>query len=119
MTQERARTNFANLGKDIKEARQAMNMSRREMAEKVNIDPRYLANIENSGSLPSLPIFYELVKLCKLPVEKYFFPDTEDQNSERRKRTYLKLNLCPENYLTIIERALDGAIELSEMPHTK
>ncbi|MBC2581308.1 helix-turn-helix transcriptional regulator [Clostridium sp. DJ247] len=48
-------TNFSSLGGDIKAARQAMNISRRELAEKVSIDPRYLANIENSGNkLPSV-----------------------------------------------------------------
>ncbi len=72
MPKEREKESFASLGDDIKAARQVLNLSRRELAEMVNIDPRYLANIENSGSLPSLPVFYQLVKICKLPVERYF-----------------------------------------------
>lgn len=68
---------FNTLGKDIKSSRQILNMSRKDLAEKLNIDPRYLANIENSGSLPSLPIFYELIRVCRLPVEQYFFPPIE------------------------------------------
>ena len=57
---------------DLKAARKVLRLSRRALAEMVNIDPRYLANIENSGSLPSPPVFYQLVKICKLPVERYF-----------------------------------------------
>ena len=74
MPKERERESFANLGDDIKAARQALNLSRRELAEMVNIAPRNLANIENSGSLPSLPVFYQLVKICKLPPGTILFP---------------------------------------------
>lgn len=110
---------FARFGADIKEARQAMGLSRRELAELVNIDPRYLANIENSGSLPSLPIFYELVTICKLPVEQYFHAIREETESEQRKRTILKLRLCPERFLTIVEATLDGALKTEEAGETQ
>ena len=66
---------FETLGNDIKEARKALGLSRRALAEQVSIDPRYLANIENSGDLPSVPVLYELVRICKLPVERYFHPE--------------------------------------------
>ncbi len=104
---------FKTLGNDIKEARKALGLSRKDLAGKVNIDPRYLANIENSGNLPSIPILYELVKICKLPIERYFFPDAEDEGSEQRKRTNHKLSLCPEHFLPIIEGAIDGAIKIN------
>lgn len=106
---------FEMLGNDIKEARKALGLSRKDLAEKVGIDPRYLANIENSGNLPSVPILYELVKICKLPIEHYFFPEADDKNSEQRKRTNHKLSLCPEQYLPIIEGAIDGAIKIDEV----
>lgn len=105
---------FEMLGEDIKAARQALGLSRRALAERVNIDPRYLANIENSGDLPSVPVLYELVKICKLPVERYFHPEAEPEGSEQRQRASYKLKLCPEQYLPIIEGAIDGAIKLEE-----
>ncbi len=75
------------MGNDIKAARQVLNLSRKELAEMVNIVPRYLANIENSGSLPSFPVFYQLVKICKLPVKRYFFPEAGEQDDPERQRT--------------------------------
>ena len=47
---------FETFGADVKAARKAKHLSRKAMAEKVNIDWRYLANIENDGTIPSLPV---------------------------------------------------------------
>lgn len=102
------------LGADIKAARQAMKLSRKDLAEMVDIDPRYLANIENSGSMPSLPIFYELVTICKLPLERYFFDVPEVQDSEQRQRVSHKLALCDETFLPIIEGVIDGALQIQD-----
>ena len=112
MLKDREIENFSGLGNDLKKARKVLGLSRRVLAEMVNIDPRYLANIENSGSLPSLPVFDQLVKICKLPVEQYFFPVDDSRNDADRLRTVHKLELCPRQYLPIIEAALDGAIGL-------
>lgn len=47
---------FESFGSDVQRAREAVKMSRRVLAEKVGIDPRYLANIELAGTIPSVPI---------------------------------------------------------------
>lgn len=114
MPKERETENFVRLGADLKEARKVLGLSRRALAEMVNIDPRYLANIENSGSLPSLPVFYQLVKICKLPVERYFSAVDDGRGDRGRERAAHKLELCPKEYLPIIEAAIDGAISLKE-----
>ena len=105
---------FATMGRDIKAARNALRMTRKELAEKVDIDPRYLANIENSGDIPSVPVLYELARICKLPLERYFSPDAKSDESAQRQRIGHKLRLCPDKYLPIIEGAIDGAIKMDE-----
>jgi transcriptional regulator with XRE-family HTH domain len=114
MPKERNRVPFDSFGEDVKAAREVLGLSRKALAEIISIDPRYLANIENSGSLPSLPIFHELVTLCRLPIDKYFYPRADKQESEEKKRVNLKLCLCSEKYLSIVEATIDGAIKLSE-----
>lgn len=114
MQKERETETFVSLGHDLKEARKVLGLSRRALAEMVDIDPRYLANIENSGSLPSLPIFYQLVRICKLPVERYFFTFEDKQDDKERERVAHKLALCPKTFLPIIEATIDGAISLRE-----
>ena len=111
---ERNTEPFNSIGFDIKEARKALGLSQREMSEMVGIVPRYLANIENSGSIPSLPIFYELVRVCKLHVEKYFYPDAVENISEERERAIIKLRLCPEKMLPIVEGTLDTVMKVNE-----
>ena len=89
-------------------------LSRKTLAEIVNIDSRYLANIENEGTIPSLPVIIQLIKVCGLPVERYFNPEVMREESAQRQRISHKLKLCPEQYLTIIEGALDGALKTKE-----
>lgn len=55
---------FETFGADVKAARQAKRISRKAMAEKINIDWRYLANIENEGAILSLPVVIQLIKAC-------------------------------------------------------
>ena len=103
---------FETFGADVKAARLAKHLSRKTLAEIVNIDSRYLANIENEGTIPSLPVIIQLIKECGLPVERYFNPEVMREESAQRQRISHKLKLCPEQYLTIIEGALDGALKI-------
>ena len=105
---------FETFGADVKAARKAKHLSRKAMAEKVNIDWRYLANIENDGTIPSLPVIIQLIRNCGLPVERYFNPEIMREESEQRQRVSHKLKLCPEHYLPVIEGAIDGALKIKQ-----
>ena len=102
---------FETFGADVKAARSAKHLSRKTLAEIINIDSRYLANIENDATSPSLPVIIQLIKVCGLPVERYFTPEIMREESAQRQRISHKLKLCPEQYLAVIEGALDGALK--------
>lgn len=106
---------FESFGADVQQAREAVGMSRREFVERVGTDPRYPANIELCGTIPSVPVVMQLIRLCKLPAERYFNPGLIREDSEQRQRTSHKLQLCPEKYLPIVEGIIDGAIKLNEI----
>ena len=74
---------FETFGADVKAAREAKRLARKTLAEMVGIEWRYLANIENQGAIPSLPVMIQLIKVCGLPVERYFNP----ADHAGRKRT--------------------------------
>ena len=61
---------FETFGADVKAAREAKRLARKTLAEMVGIEWRYLANIENQGAIPSLPVMIQLIKVCGLPVER-------------------------------------------------
>lgn len=105
---------FETLGSDIKTARKALGLSRQALADMTYIDSRYLANIELYGTIPSVPVLMQLIRICKLPAERYFNPGLLREETEQRRRISHKLGLCPEKYLPIIERTIDGAIKVGE-----
>lgn len=97
---------FETFGADVKEARKVKQLSRKTLAEQVNI--------ENDGTIPSLPVIIQLIKICGLPVERYFNPEIMREESAQRQRVSHKLKLCPEEFLPIIEGAIDGAIQIQQ-----
>ena len=103
---------FDSFGDDLKAARKALDLTRNKLAEAVGIDPRYLANIENSGQIPSIPVFYSLAKQCKLPVERYFSGVTSEDDDVDLQRLYHKLRLCDKTLYPIIEGTIDGALKI-------
>ena len=105
---------FKAFGAAIKAARKERKESRKQVSDEMYISPRYLANIENKGTIPSLPVIIQLVKICGLPMERYFNPEVMREESELRQRVGQKLKLCPEQYLPIVEGAIDGALKIEK-----
>ena len=87
---------FETFGADVKVARKTKRLARKTLAEMVGIEWRYLANIKDQGAIPSLPVMIQLIKICGLPVERYFNPEIMREESEQRQRVSHKLKLCPE-----------------------
>ena len=67
---------FRAFGLAIKEARKKQKLTREQVGAMIEIDPRYLTNIENKGQHPSLQVFYDLVSLLQWRFEKppFLFP---------------------------------------------
>ena len=105
---------FETFGEDVRAGREAQGMTRKTLAEKVDVSSRYLANIELGLIIPSVPVMLQLIRICHLPVERYFNPNLVQENSEVRRRVRHKMQLCPEKYLPIVEATLDGAINMKE-----
>lgn len=86
MKQNKEKFDFKAFGQAIKAARKAKGLSRNQLADKLNIAPRYIASIENSGQHPSLQILYELVTLLDVSVDQFFFPEkTAEKTTQRRQ----------------------------------
>ena len=77
---------FKVFGQAIKAARKAKGISRNQLADKLNIAPRYIASIENSGQHSSLQIFCALVTLLDVSVGTFFFPDKGTDKSMQRRQ---------------------------------
>ena len=102
MKREVAKFDFKAFGQAIKAARKAKGISRNQLADKMNIAPRYIASIENSGQHPSLQIFYELVTLLDVSVDQFFFPNKETDKSTQRRQLETLLDSMDNKDLTVI-----------------
>ena len=105
---------FKAFGQAIKEARKAKGISRNQLADRLNIAPRYIASIENSGQHPSLQIFYELVTFLDISVDQFFFPaKTPDKTTQRWQLDEL-LNGVDETDLVIVTDTVKGIQKAKE-----
>ena len=75
---------FETFGADVKEARKVKQLSRKTLAEQVNIDWRYLANIENKGQHPSVQVFLELMSRYHISVDQILHGETMEGKSTER-----------------------------------
>ena len=83
-------------------ARKAKGISRNQLADKMNIAPRYIASIENSGQHPSLQIFYELVTRYDISVDQFFFPDKTAEKSTQRRQLDTLLDSMSDKGIRIV-----------------
>ena len=58
-----------NIGTKIKECRQQLGLTQKELAEKLNIDPANITNWKKGINLPSLEVFFELCKLLDVSAD--------------------------------------------------
>ena len=102
---------FKAFGQAIKAARKAKGISRNQLADRLNIAPRYIASIENSGQHPSLQILYELVTLLDVSVDQFFFPEREQEKSTRRRQLDTLLDDLSEGGLHIVTETAKAVID--------
>ena len=112
MKREVVKYDFKAFGQAIKAARKAKGISRNQLADKMNIAPRYIASIENSGQHPSLQIFYELVTLLDVSVDQFFFPNKGTDKSTQRRQLETLLDSMDSKELTIIAATAKGIEEV-------
>lgn len=90
---------FETFGADVRAGREAQGITRKVLAEEVNIAPRNLASIELGEAIPSILVILQLVKICRLPAERYFNPGLIRRDSEQRRHidhncTYARKSIC-------------------------
>ena len=119
MRQEKIKYDFKALGQAIKAARNAKGISRNQLADMMNIAPRYIASIENSGQHPSLQIFYELVTILDVSVDQFFFPNNETEKSTQRRQLESLLDEMDDKDLIIMTATAKGIQEAKSEERTE
>lgn len=115
MRKKEDKYDFRAFGLAIKEARKKQGLTREQMGAMIEIDPRYLTNIENKGQHPSLQVLYDLVSLLNVSVDEFFLPSDSLAKSSRRRQLESKIDNFTDADLVIMESVADGIVKYKEM----
>lgn len=115
MRKKEDKYDFRALGFAIKEARKKRGLTREQVGAMIEIDPRYLTNIENKGQNPSLQVLYDLVSLLNVSVDEFFLPTDNMIKSSRRRQLEEKINQLTDTDLVIMESVIDGIMKYKRM----
>ena len=115
MRKKEDKYDFRAFGLAIKEARKKRGLTREQVGAMIEIDPRYLTNIENKGQHPSLQVLYDLVHLLNISADEFFLPASDLVKSTRRRQLEEQLDTMSEKDLIIIESVADGIIKSKEV----
>ena len=85
MRKKEDKYDFRAFGLAIKEARKKQGLTREQVGAMIEIDPRYLTNIENKGQHPSLQIFFELIQRYHISVDQFLLETPPEKNTQRRQ----------------------------------
>jgi transcriptional regulator with XRE-family HTH domain len=66
---------YDKLGCVVKSARQAMQLTQSQLAQRLGITARYLKAIENSGQKPSYDLFVRIVRELDISADAVVYPD--------------------------------------------
>ena len=115
MRKKEDKYDFRDLGLAIKEARKKQGLTREQVGAMIEIDPRYLTNIENKWQHPSLQVLYDLVSLLNVSVDEFFLSSDNLIKSSRRRQLESKIDNFTDADLVIMESVADGIVKYKEM----
>jgi len=115
MRKKEDKYDFRAFGLAIKEARNKQGLTREQVGTLIEIDPRYLTNIENKGQHPSLQVLYDLVSLLNVSVDEFFLPASDLVKSTRRRQVEKQMDSFTEKELMLIEALTKGIEQAKKM----
>ena len=115
MRKKEDKYDFRAFGLAIKEARKKQGLTREQVGAMIEIDPRYLTNIENKGQHPSVQVLYDLVSLLNVSVDEFFLSSDSLAKSSRRRQFESKIDNFTDADLVIMESVADGIVKYKEM----
>lgn len=105
---------FMPIGQDIKQAREAKDVTREQLSEVIDYAPRHIQAIENEGQTPSVDLLFQLAEMFDVSLDRRIFKDRDNVKSSIRRRVDTLLDGLSDNDLIIIEAAAKGIHKAKE-----
>ena len=107
---------FRPIGQDIKQAREARNMTREQLSEIIDYVPRHIQALENEGQTPSVDLLFQLAEMFDVSLDRHIFKDRDAVKSSMRRRVDTLLDGLTDKDLIIVEAAIKGIHKVKELP---
>ena len=106
---------FMPIGQDIKQAREAKDVTREQLAEIIDYVPRHVQAIENEGQTPSVDLLFQLAEMFDVSLDRHIFKDRDTVKSSIRRRVDTLLDGLTDKDLIIIEMTAKGIHKAREL----
>lgn len=98
------------LGSVVKSARLKKHLTRKQLAEKLQISQRHLTAIENEQKQPSYDLLFMLIRELHIPSDIVFYPERQKKIKELDQLQYL-LSKCDSKDLNIIISTVQSLLD--------
>jgi len=98
------------IGKKIKRLRNRLGLTQDKLAEQVNINPKYLSNIERGLENPTLDTLLRLAISLKVELWEMLLPDKELSSDALKKKIKNLLDEANGERLQMVIRLLQAAL---------
>jgi len=98
------------LGSVIKTARTEMNLTQKQLAERLSITPNYLMSLENKGKTPSADLLFRIIRELEISADTIFYPENGHDTALVNKLQIL-LSKCDDRDITVIIGTIQSLIQ--------
>ncbi len=90
------------IGERIKEIRKKEGLTQAELAQKINVDPKYISRLETGSSTPSIAAMARISAALKTNLSEFFIIDSKEKRTFLIENINLKLNKASYKELNVI-----------------
>lgn len=107
---------FMPIGQDIKQAREAREVTREQLSEIIDYVPRHIQALENEGQTPSVDLLFQLAEMFDVSLDRHIFKNRDNVKSFMRRRVDTLLDGLSDQDLVIVEAVVKGIHQAKELP---
>lgn len=97
------------LGGIIKDARLKKELTREQLAKRLNISHRYLISIENEKRKPSYDVFFKIIRELAIVPDLIFYPDKPCKDTEIEDLVRMLYN-CDERSIKVVHATVKALL---------
>lgn len=96
---------------NLKEKRKALGLTQYELAEKLNVEDKYISRLETGTSTPSFALLETLTKVLQTNMADFFTEEDLSTKEELIKNINKQLARANTEHLRIIAKMIDGVLK--------